>query len=255
MKIQRPSPKSVNYPIKDEMLDEQVVNRVLYSDPSKASIPHVPENFKATVRFLNKVIHCNLYPRGTEHKPTRKSGEILCAFMTNDLVVDWAMFIFTQLRDFRANTLTTASMLFPCMITSLCKEKGVEGEDYEKLEELSPGPFDDTFDEKSLSQTHAAKDKQVKSGDYLSTMPSKKENQSSWIKKLFCQRVALINSRRNEKIEWRKIMREQERQKRELAWQTSLLEQQFEVKYDPEPVDEGEISDDFAGYESEELAD
>lgn len=123
------------------------------------------------------------------------------------------------------------------------------------MEELSPGPFDDTFDEKSLSQTHATKDKQLKSDDYLTTMPSNKEKQSSWIKKLFCQRVVLINSRRKEKIEWRKIMREQERQGRELAWRTSLLEQQFEVKYDPEPVDEGEVSDDFAGYESEELAD
>lgn len=104
------------------------------------------------------------------------------------------------------------------MITSLCKEKGVRGEAYEKLEELSPGPFDDTFDEKSLSQTHDAKDKQVKAGDYLTTMPSKKEKQASWIKKLFCQGVVLINCQRKEKIERRKIMREHERQKKELAW-------------------------------------
>lgn len=50
-------------------------------------------------------------------------------------------------------------------------------------------------------------------------------------------------------------MREQERQKKELAWQTSLLEQQYGVKYAPEPIEEAEVSDDFAGYASEELAD
>ncbi|KAI8559655.1 hypothetical protein RHMOL_Rhmol04G0190100 [Rhododendron molle] len=150
---------------------------VLYSDPALASDPHVPGNFKASVRFLNKVFHCNLYPRGTEHKPNRKSGELLFAFLTDVLVVDWAMFIFTQLRDFRANTLITANMHFPCMITSLCTYQGVRGWAYEKLEELSPGPFDDSFDEKSQSQTYAAKGKQANRGEYLTTMPSKKEKQ------------------------------------------------------------------------------
>lgn len=50
-------------------------------------------------------------------------------------------------------------------------------------------------------------------------------------------------------------MREQERQKKELAWQTSLLEQQYGVKYVPEQEVETEVNDDFAGYASEELGD
>ncbi|KAI8555021.1 hypothetical protein RHMOL_Rhmol05G0141700 [Rhododendron molle] len=227
------------------------IAKALSNDPTLASVPHVPGNFKASFRFLNKVIHFNLYPYGTEHKPTRKSGEILYAFTANDLIVDWAMFIFTQLCDFRDNTLIPANMPFPYMITSLCKEKGVRGEAYEKLEELSPSPFD----ENSLSQTHVVKDKQVKARDYLTTIPSRKEEQASWIKKLFYQGVALINFQMKEKIERRKIMREQERQRRELAWQTSILEQHHGVKYVPEPVEELEVSDDFAGYASEELDD
>lgn len=77
----------------------------------------------------------------------------------------------------------------------------------------------------------------------------------SWYKKLFCQAVSIIKCQRKEKVERRGIMREQERQKKELAWQTSLLEQQYGVKYAPEPIEEAEVSDDFAGYASEELAD
>lgn len=254
--IQRPPPESVNYPQKNVTIDSGVVNNVLYVDPSKASDPHMPGNFKGSVRFLNKVIHFNLYPRGSDHRPSRKSGELMFAFLTDELVIDWAMFIFTQLRDFRANTMITASIPFPCMITSLCWKQGVKGWGYENLEELSPGVFDEAFDTKSSSQAHSAKGKQAKGGDYLTSMSKKKDKQTSWIKKLFCQGVAHIVSRRKEKAERRQIMREQERQKKEIAWQTSILEQQHGVKYVPEPeVEEGEISDDYAGYESEEQDD
>ncbi|XP_058223185.1 uncharacterized mitochondrial protein AtMg00860-like [Rhododendron vialii] len=47
------------------------------------------------------------------------------------------------------------------------------------------------------------------------------------------------------------MMREQERQRREITWQTSILKYQHGVKYVPEPVDEREVSDDFAGHENE----
>ncbi|KAI8571520.1 hypothetical protein RHMOL_Rhmol01G0126100 [Rhododendron molle] len=46
----------------------------------------------------------------------------------------------------------------------IAREKGVKGWAYEKLQELSPGPFDDAFDEKSLSQTHARRNKQESFG-------------------------------------------------------------------------------------------
>lgn len=124
LKYQRPPQASVNYPRKDETIYLQVVCEALYRDPAEAELPHVLGKFKWSYRFLNKVIHFNLYPRGTEHKPSKKSGEILYAFTVNDLVVDWAMFIFTQLRDFKADTMITANMPFPCMITALCKKKG-----------------------------------------------------------------------------------------------------------------------------------
>lgn len=70
LKYKRPPPASVNYPRKDESIDLQVVNEALYRDPAEAQIPHVPRKFKGSYSFLNKVIHFNLYPRGTEHKPS-----------------------------------------------------------------------------------------------------------------------------------------------------------------------------------------
>lgn len=54
------------------------------------------------------------------------------------------------------------------------QKERIRGTTYNKLEELYPGPIDDTFDEKSLSQTHAAKAKNVEVGDYLTTMPSRR---------------------------------------------------------------------------------
>ncbi|KAI8555038.1 hypothetical protein RHMOL_Rhmol05G0143200 [Rhododendron molle] len=86
-------------------------------------------------------------------------------------------------------------------------------------------------------------------------MPSKRAKQVSWFKKLFCQGVAIIKCQRKEKVARRGKMREQKRQKKDLAWQTSLLEQKYGVKYVLEPLEEAEVNDGFAGYANEKLAD
>lgn len=130
LKYQRPPPTTVNYPRKDESINQQLINETLYLDPAEAQIPHVPTKFKGSYRFLSKVINFDLYAQGTEHKPSKKSGEILYEFTAVDIVVDWAMFIFAQLGDFIGDTLIMANMPFPCMIMTLCKKKGVRGTAY-----------------------------------------------------------------------------------------------------------------------------
>lgn len=47
-------------------------------------------------------------------------------------------------------------------------------------------------------------------------------------------------------------MREQARLKKEVAWQTTLLERQHGEKYVPEPEVEAEVSDDFREEEAED---
>ncbi|KAI8547604.1 hypothetical protein RHMOL_Rhmol07G0208300 [Rhododendron molle] len=121
----QPPPETVNYP-QAEPIDAGLINNVLYWDPKMAMIPHVVGEFRDDIRVLNKAFHHNLYPRGLEHKPSRKSGELMYVFMNSKLVVDWAKFIFNQLVDFQNSTYKSARMPFPCMITTISWPEGEE---------------------------------------------------------------------------------------------------------------------------------
>lgn len=96
------------------------------------------------------------------------------------------MYVFTQLVDFKNDTLSMARTPFPCMITALCKDKGVKGTTYNKLEDLESGPMTDTFDEKGVLRTYAAKAKPVGTENYLTTLPPKKAKPPTWSKLLYC---------------------------------------------------------------------
>ncbi|KAF7150506.1 hypothetical protein RHSIM_Rhsim02G0091300 [Rhododendron simsii] len=182
---ERPAPETVNYP-RDEEIDDGLINNVLYTNPKNAKIPHVVGEFRDDIRVLNKAFHHNLYPRGLEHKPSRKSGELIM--------------------------ISTARMPFPCMITTICKQQGVKGNDYKKMERLDPGPITGAFLKKSKPRSGILKGS---SKAFLTTKPGPKEKKDSMWNKLFCQNVAILKclwkseeKRKKEKMERKKLSKE-----------------------------------------------
>ncbi|KAF7148718.1 hypothetical protein RHSIM_Rhsim03G0044100 [Rhododendron simsii] len=239
--------KSVNYP-RDEKIDDGLINNVLYTNPKNAKIPHVVGGFRDDIRVVNAAFHHNLYPRGLQHKPSRKSGELMYVFMNSKLVVDWAKFIFNQLIDFKNDTISTARMPFPCMITTLCKQQGVKGNDYKKMERLDPGPITSTFLKKSKSRSSTSKES---SKAFLTTKPGPKEKKDSMLNKLFCQNVAILKclwkgeeKRKKDKKERRQLAREVGKLRHELHWHTKTLES-----------DDDEEADKYVAPPEEELVD
>ncbi|KAF7139127.1 hypothetical protein RHSIM_Rhsim07G0099400 [Rhododendron simsii] len=238
---ERPPPKSVNYP-RDEKIDDGLINNVLYTNPKNAKLPHVVGGFRDDIWVLNTAFHHNLYPRGLEHKPSRKSGELMYAFMNSKLVVDWAKFIFHQLIDFKNDTISTARMPFPCMITTLCKQQGVKGNDYKKMECLDPGPITSTFLKKSKSRSSTPKES---SKAFLTTKPGSKEKKDSMLNKLFCQNVAILKclwkseeKRKKDKKERRQLAKEVGKLRHELKWHTKGIENEGEFTYEAPPEEE-----------------
>lgn len=71
LRYERPDPSTVNYP-RAKPFDANFVKSVLYSHPSHATTPVKPSRFTESIRILNLAIHANLYPRGTENKPSQK---------------------------------------------------------------------------------------------------------------------------------------------------------------------------------------
>lgn len=75
----RPPPEAITYPDMVTLNLNEVIDAV-YSDPSLYKGAFVPGCFKEDCRFINKVLHVNLYPRGSEHKPGRRGAED-CVFV------------------------------------------------------------------------------------------------------------------------------------------------------------------------------
>ncbi|KAG5547653.1 hypothetical protein RHGRI_013372 [Rhododendron griersonianum] len=114
------------------------------------------------------------------------------------------------------------------MITTICKQQGVKGNDFKKLEILDPGPITGTFLKKSKPRSGALKES---SKAFLTSKPGPKEKKDSLLNKLFCQNVAVLNclwkseeKRKKEKMERKKLAKEVGKLRHELSWHTKKSE-------------------------------
>lgn len=246
-----PPPETVTYPGM-VMLDLNEVINAVYSDPSLYNGAFVPGCFKEECRFINKVLHANLYPRGSDHKPGRKGAELIHAFMSPNHVIDIARFIFFQIVNFQVDNQESSRMPFPCMISALCKKQGVTGQMYTPLEFGRPGSLDISSWNKSKSKSHRPSNKER--GKFLEMMetPGPKEKQDSWIKKMFCMVVYLVKENRKVKRD-RKVDRKMlARQAHQVDWLTQRCP--TGEQYVAPPEVELEDSDEDEDEEEEEWA-
>ncbi|KAF7112845.1 hypothetical protein RHSIM_RhsimUnG0187100 [Rhododendron simsii] len=249
----RPPLSTVNYPLPGgAYIDPALVNSALYSDMGLYDGHHKPGLFREEYRLLNKAIHVNLFPRGSEHHPRQRGAELLFVFASEELVFDAALWIFYQVHNFQAESQNTARMPFPCMISKICKSQKVRGPRYAHLEPLKPGPLDASFVTKSKSQSHdpPSPKRKTKLAE-MTEMPGPKEKLDSWVKKLFCMTAWLVKENRKMKQE-RKVDRKViARQAHKVDW--LVQRSPAAAEYVAPPEVESEDSDESENEEDEEL--
>ncbi|KAF7143784.1 hypothetical protein RHSIM_Rhsim05G0124600 [Rhododendron simsii] len=102
LSYKRPEGDLVNFSRSEPIDFDAIINDMYTTIPSIGVPPHKPGKFKDIYRVLNQVVHCNLYPHGAENKPSKRSAEIMYAFMNDtEYRADWARFIFEQIVDFK----------------------------------------------------------------------------------------------------------------------------------------------------------
>ena len=122
----RPARERCTFPFTEEhAIFPDVIRREVYVDPMLYTGDNQPGLFKAEYRLVSKIIHYNLFPRGSEHRTTDKAMEILYVFMSRGHTCDWAEWILYQLIDAIGDINVNARLPFPCMITALCRKAGV----------------------------------------------------------------------------------------------------------------------------------
>lgn len=248
MGYQRPQ-GGFNFPPTDEFpIDSEMVAEEIYENPRDYKVPHVPGKLTNTYRVLNQVVCFNLFPRGSENKPQEYVGKILWALGQEDTVCDWAMFIFGEMVATRT-AIKSSRLPFPCLLTRMFHAEGFRARPFAQMERLDPGTIGADFLARSSAQTRAVPRP-------LTSPPAKGASTKDWLKKIFCQNVAIMNSHTKLKKESRRIVREQKQINHRLNHLSREISgQATSSSYVPLPLPELEVSDDFAGGYLEEESD
>ncbi|KAG5543360.1 hypothetical protein RHGRI_016180 [Rhododendron griersonianum] len=77
-----------NYPDPNSDFEQDVVFDVLYEEKKNNMVPHRPDKFRPSFRFVNQLVCYNLDHRTTENKPSETTGNMLVTFMDEDTVCD-----------------------------------------------------------------------------------------------------------------------------------------------------------------------
>lgn len=243
---QRPEAHEMNYP-RENFATPYDIAQDLYINPAEAEDPHVPGKFKPEYKLLNKFVHHNINPRGTENKPNEEEGELLFAFAQPGLKANWVEYIFGQIVEFKIVAALQTRMPYPCLIKKICRKYGVTGQKYAEKTKLEPGVINSNILTRSTSQSRAPRN--LPGGTYLTSMSARGAPKPTWYKKLFCQGVSIIGSLRKGKKEHREMARRQARMDHRLEWLTRQAEGSTSEPYAPPPIVEEEDSDDLRGME------
>ncbi|KAF7115338.1 hypothetical protein RHSIM_RhsimUnG0059300 [Rhododendron simsii] len=148
-KYKRPSHGTTTYPATAWSKTEEEIQQALTDKPLKTD-RFVHGKLFEKFRVINKVVHYNLFPHGSEKRPRKEDGEIIFVFGSSEEVVDWAKFIWNQMVKFRTRPgPSRANIPFPAMVTFICEDQGVLTP--ERLFPGTPGPITGGSLEKSKS--------------------------------------------------------------------------------------------------------
>ncbi|KAF7132194.1 hypothetical protein RHSIM_Rhsim09G0027300 [Rhododendron simsii] len=150
---QRPPYRSTTYPKHRWSKTEEEIQNALTDKPLKQD-RFVHWRLFEKYRVINKVVHYNLSPHGSEKLPRKEDGEVIFVFGSSEEVVDWALLIWKSMVRFRNRTAPSKPNIpFPAMVTALCEAQGVLVA--ERLLPGTPGPITGGSLEKSKSLSQA----------------------------------------------------------------------------------------------------
>ncbi|KAF7149096.1 hypothetical protein RHSIM_Rhsim03G0124700 [Rhododendron simsii] len=108
-------------------LDKKTLEGTLTNDPKSVKKgKFVWGKLRDLYRVINKVVHYNLHPHGSEKKPSARDGKILYVFGKDDEKVDWSKWIWGEMKKFREKGTQRGNIPFPVMVTKLCADAEVE---------------------------------------------------------------------------------------------------------------------------------
>ncbi|KAF7127062.1 hypothetical protein RHSIM_Rhsim11G0026200 [Rhododendron simsii] len=201
LRYDRPPGDLLNYP-RSEPLDTDMIIHDLYSVIPKVGVPpHVPGKFKDIYRVLNQIVHYNLYPRGAENKPSKKSAR------------------FSFLRD-KGISKGPYEKLDPPSPGTITKAVLVKSKSQSKA---------------AAAGTSAGQSASAPPEPSLWSVPDPKASKESIWRKLCCQNIAIWNCIQKEKKERKKLAREVGELKHELNWHTRYIESTTDEKYEAPP--------------------
>jgi hypothetical protein len=229
----RPSADQIRHHVHVQIPTRQVFE-TLYENPDEARLPHMPGLFKDDYKLLNQFLAYNLFPRQKENCPEALSCTWMVAFMDPQYRYDWALHLYLDMIEFRGVN-QRARLPYPCLITRICRDQLGNPEEHKKNDKLEPGNLNRSVLARSAAQT-------MEAAPPLMSPPKKSLSLKDMIRQCFCQNVAIMKSRRKEKVERRRFEREM---RHEMAYVKRRVEgssEPFVPLQDPEP----EVSDDFA---------
>ncbi|KAG5536408.1 hypothetical protein RHGRI_023993 [Rhododendron griersonianum] len=201
LKYGRPEGDLVNYPRAEPIDSNEILNDLYTTIPNVGVPPHRPGKFKDVYRVLNQVVHYNLYPRGAENKPSRRSA--ITAFLRQKGI---------ERGEYEKLEPPSPGVITPAVV--------VKSKSQSKAAAVgtSAGPSSSAPPEPSLW-----------------SVPDPKASKESIWRKMCCQNIAIWNCIQKEKNERKKLSREVGELKDELRWHTQYIESTSDEKYEAPP--------------------
>lgn len=119
---QRPHSRFFTYPGHGWSKMEDEIQNTLIDKPLRDD-RYIHGKLFEKYRVINKVVHYNLFPHGSEKRPRKEDGEVLFVFGSSEEVVDWALFIWREMVKFRQQSgPSKPNIPFLAMVTAICEE-------------------------------------------------------------------------------------------------------------------------------------
>ena len=149
----RPAASDRPYPLRAITdFDAQLFTEAMYTHPVTMNgfvrKEFVLGKIKLEYTLMNKIIHDQIGPKGNEKSPSREQIQFLYEVMTGKLI-DYALVIWSVMRDFLQFSHESRHIPFPSLMTSLMEAAGMRGAAKEKRVLPRLGPITNKTEAKS----------------------------------------------------------------------------------------------------------
>ncbi|KAH7863006.1 hypothetical protein Vadar_012048 [Vaccinium darrowii] len=162
---------------------------------------YVQEKLRSKYCTLNKVVHYNLSPFSLEKTPTRYDGKVLIVFGSVEHKVDWAWWIWEEMKNFKNKGKNNGNIPFPVMITKLCHDAGCKPTSGDSLSPTSPRPINGGTLKKSESASQPPRTETLAAS--LPTATNKHERIEQWFRIIHARQQIILENQQKLKIEQR----------------------------------------------------